>query len=90
MLGRPASRCLGSTHGLAPPVLKKVAANGAYAFLRWYTTVYLSGSSILVIRFQPSRPTSLLAGLSTTLVENTTSSAVNGTPSDHFTPLRRW
>jgi hypothetical protein len=49
----------------------------------------LSGSSIFVIRSQPSRPTSLFAGLFTALVENTTSSASKGAPSDHFTPLRR-
>src|SRR5579862_2337973 len=42
-----------------------------------------------VIKFQPSRPTSLLAGLSTTLVEKITSSASNGTPSDQRTPLRK-
>src|SRR5579872_4659191 len=52
-------------------------------------TVYLSGSSTFVMRFQPSRPTSLLAGLSTALVEKTTSSALNGAPSDQRTPLRR-
>ena len=49
----------------------------------------LSGWSILVIRSQPSRPTSLFFGLFTAFVENTTSSPSNGAPSDHFTPLRR-
>ena len=33
---------------------------------------------------------SLLAGLRTTSAEKRTSSAVNGTPSDHFASRRRW
>ncbi len=41
------------------------------------------------MRSQPSRLTSLFAWLSTARVENTTSSAVKGTPSDQRTPWRR-
>ena len=49
----------------------------------------LSGSSMRAIWSQPSRPISLLAGLFTAFVDQTTSSASNGAPSDHFTPCRR-
>ena len=51
--------------------------------------MYLSGSSIFVMRSQPAREISLFAGLRMAFVEKTTSSALKGAPSDHTTPLRR-
>src|SRR5579884_86248 len=89
MFGRLPRMCFGRTHGFAPAEPKKVGRYAPYGFFRWNTTVYLSGSSIFVIRSQPSRPTSLFLGLFTAFVEKTTSSASNGAPSDHFTPRRR-
>src|SRR5665213_1842454 len=89
MLGYCANRCLGSRHGFAPPVEKNVSTNGEYGFFICRTTVFLSGALADAIKSQPVRPTSLLAGLRTTAIENSTSSAVNRTPSDHLTFGRR-
>ena len=86
MFGYFASRCLGSSDGFAQQLEKNDTVAGEYGFLRWYTTVNLSGSSTLSI--WSKRPASLLAGSFTTAVLNTTSSASNGAPSDHVTPLR--
>src|SRR5665213_1856310 len=87
MFGYFASRCFGRMHGFAPAVEKNVSTNGEYFSFMWSTTVYLSGSSIFAIWSQPLVETSLLALLSTTPIEKTTSSALKGAPSDHFTPL---
>src|SRR5690349_17799087 len=87
MLGYCASRCFGRMHGLAQQLEKKDSVDGEYGFLRWMTTVNLSGSSTPAI--WSKRTNSEFAGSFTTLIEKTTSSASNGAPSDHFTPLRK-
>src|SRR5579872_1283021 len=89
MFGYCASRCAGSTHGSAPAVEKNVSKKGEYGLVMCRITVYLSGSSIFAIRSNPARLVTLFAELSTARKLNTTSSALNGAPSDHLTPLRR-
>src|SRR5579872_1213301 len=90
MFGYCASRCLGKTLGFAPALEKNVTINGEYGLLKWKMTVYLSGSSTRVIRSQPVRLVTLFAEFMTAWYVQTTSSALNGTPSDHLTPLRKW
>src|SRR5579875_142330 len=77
-------------HGFAPALPKNVYSKPASGSFMCSTTVYLSGSSTFRMRSQPSRLTSLFAGLRTTLIEKTTSSASKGAPSDHLTPRRKW
>ncbi len=90
MFGYCASRCFGNTGNGAAPIAKNVAMNGAKGRLRWTTAVYLSGSSMRRIRSYPVRVWTLLLGFIAACHENTTSSALNGTPSCHVTPRRKW
>src|SRR5579862_9187934 len=80
--------CLGSRLGFAQQLEKIPSTKAEYGFLRWNTTVYLLVATALARKSK--RAVSLLARLFTVLALKTTSSAVNGAPSDHTTPLRKW